>query len=203
MNRPLAPMESVEATGRAVVVVDSGVGNIPNAIRGLVRAVASAERLVLPGVGAFPAAVTRLRERGLDHAIRDAAARGVPVLGICLGHQLLFEASEEFGRTPGLGLLSGVVAPLPPLARIPHMGWSPLHVKNRDPLLDGLDGAFVYFVHSFAVIESPDAVATTPFGPVDICAAVRRGNVCGVQFHPEKSGSAGARLLANFLRLPC
>lgn len=198
-----------------VVVVDSGVGNIPNAVRGLQRAgaavtlsadanvVARAERVVLPGVGAFPAAMAWLRARGLDEAVREAAAKGVPVLGICLGHQLLFERSEEFGETRGLGLLSGVVAPLPPLARVPHMGWSPLLPVVSDPLTAGLEEAFVYFVHSFAAIEAPATIAVTPFGPTRVCAAARDGNVCGAQFHPEKSGVAGARFLANFLGLAC
>lgn len=209
---PAAPGEADPA---AVVVVDSGVGNIPNAMRGLARAgarvtrssdaheIARAERLVLPGVGAFPAAMSRLRTRGLDAAIRDAAARGVPVLGICLGHQLLFEASEELGDTRGLGLLAGMVRPLPAVARVPHMGWSPLCGLAADPLLEGVEGESFYFVHSFAAVDSPATIAQTPFGSVRLCAAARRGNVCGVQFHPEKSGQAGARLLANFLRLPC
>jgi glutamine amidotransferase len=196
-----------------VVVVDSGVGNIPNAVRGLERAgaavtlsadaevVAGAERLVLPGVGAFPAAMARLAERGLDRAIRTAAERGAPVLGICLGHQLLFDRSDEFGTTAGLGLIPGVVRALPPVARIPHMGWSELSIAHPDPLVDGLDaGAWMYFVHSFAAEPADGAeLATVAFGPASVCAVVRRGNVCGAQFHPEKSGAAGARLLANFL----
>lgn len=198
-----------------VVVVDSGVGNIPNVVRGLARAgaqvsvsedprlVARADRLVLPGVGAFPAAMARLRARGLDEAIREAAARGAPVLGICLGHQLLFARSEELGDTRGLGLLAGVVAPLPPLARVPHTGWSRLLRLVPDPLTDGLEGEFMYFVHSFAAVEAPAAIAATPFGSTRVCAAVRDGNVCGAQFHPERSGPAGARFLANFLRLAC
>jgi glutamine amidotransferase len=197
-----------------VVVVDSGVGNIPNAVRGLQRVgaevtvsadpevVVRAERLVLPGVGAFPAAMARLRAGGLDIAIRDAAMRGIPVLGICLGHQLLFEASEEFGDTPGLGLLAGRVVPLPPVARVPHMGWSPLRTAPGDPLVDRLDGAFVYFVHSFGILDAADAVATVDLGGVPVCAVVRRGGVCGAQFHPEKSGAPGARFLSNFLDLP-
>ncbi len=196
-----------------VVVVDSGVGNLPNAVRGLQRAgaevalsgdpetVRRAERLVLPGVGAFAAAMARLRRSGLDAAIREAAARGVPVLGICLGHQLLFGESREFGRTSGLGLLPGRVAALPAVARVPHVGWSRLLPARPDPLLDGLEeGAWMYFVHSFAALPANgDLVAAVAFGNRRVCAAVRRDNVCGVQFHPEKSGAAGARLLANFL----
>ena len=196
-----------------VVVVDTGVGNVPNAMRGLARAgaavtltadpgvVRDAERIVLPGVGAFPAGMARLRERGLDEAIREAAARGAPVLGICLGHQLLFDSSDEFSLTAGLGLIPGHVAPLPPLARVPHIGWAELEAERDDPLLAGLGrGAWMYFVHSFAAVPANgDRLASVRFGGAPVAAVVRRGNVCGVQFHPEKSGAAGARLLANFL----
>ena len=196
-----------------VAVVDSGVGNVPNAARGLVRAGAEvvlarepgalggAERIVLPGVGAFPAAMARLRAAGLDAAVREAAGRGVPVLGICLGHQLLFDASEEFGTTEGLGLLPGRVVPLPATARVPHTGWSRITPARPDPLLAGLEGgAWMYFVHSFAAEPAPaDLLATVDFGGAAVCAAARRGVVCGVQSHPEKSAAAGARLLANFL----
>jgi len=196
-----------------VVVVDTGVGNVPNAVRGLARAgadvalsadptaVRAAERVVLPGVGAFPAGMAALRERGLDAAVREAAGRGAAVLGICLGHQLLFESSDEFGRTAGLGLLAGSVTALPPVARVPHMGWSRLEPRRADPLLDGLGGdAWMYFVHSFAAVPTNgDLVASVRFGGAELAAVVRRGRVCGAQFHPEKSGAAGARFLANFL----
>jgi glutamine amidotransferase len=197
-----------------VVVVDSGVGNIPNAVRGLTRAgaevtlsadpevVAAADRIVVPGVGAFPAAMERLLARGLDVAIREAAKRGVPLLGICLGHQLLFEGSEEFGETAGLCLLPGRVVSLPATVRVPHMGWNALVSRRSDPLLEGLpDDAFMYFVHSFhAQPDERDLVATVDVGGTAVCAVARRGAVCGVQFHPEKSGAAGSRLLANFLK---
>jgi imidazole glycerol-phosphate synthase subunit HisH len=198
-----------------VVVVDSGVGNIPNAMRGLVRAgaepvlcaepenVRTAGCIVLPGVGAFPPAMARLCARGLDEALRDAASAGAAILGICLGHQLLFDASEEFGETPGLGLLPGRVVALPAGERVPHMGWSCIAARRGDPLVAGLDrGAWMFFVHSFAAVPANgDVVATVAFGTQDVCAIARRGRVCGVQFHPEKSGAAGARLIANFLAL--
>jgi glutamine amidotransferase len=198
-----------------VVVVDSGVGNIPNAMRGLARAgaepvlsadaaaVRAARCIVLPGVGAFPPAMARLREHGLDAALREAAAAGAAILGICLGHQLLFDASEEFGETAGLGLIPGRVAALPAVARVPHMGWSRIAARRPDPLLAGLGaGAWMFFVHSFAAVPAEgDLVATVEFGGLEVCAAARRGRVCGVQFHPEKSGAAGARLLTNFLAL--
>lgn len=196
-------------------MVDSGVGNIPNAVRGLARAgarvrlsadpeeVAAARVLVLPGVGAFPAAMVRLTRAGLDEAVRAAAAAGAAVLGICLGHQLLFEESEEFGRTRGLGLLPGRVAQLPAGVRAPHMGWSRVQARREDPLLAGLaGGAWMYFVHSFtAHPEDGDLLASADAGGAPVCAVVRRGSVCGAQFHPEKSGAAGARFLANFLAL--
>jgi len=198
-----------------VVVVDSGVGNIPNAMRGLARAgaepvlcidpetIRTARCIVLPGVGAFPPAMARLHERGLDEALGAAAASGAAILGICLGHQLLFDASEEFGETAGLRLIPGRVSPLPPGGRVPHMGWSRITARRDDPLLAGLDqGAWMFFVHSFAAVPADgDLVATVPFGDHGVCAVARRGRVCGVQFHPEKSGAPGARLLANFLAL--
>ncbi|MEW6338467.1 MAG: imidazole glycerol phosphate synthase subunit HisH [Acidobacteriota bacterium] len=197
-----------------VVVVDSGVGNVPNAVRGLQRAgasvsltrdareVAGARRVVVPGVGAFPAAVAALEADGLVGALRAAVAEGAAVLGICLGHQLLFESSEEFGASTGLGVLPGRVRRLPPEVRVPHMGWSRLRARREDPLLDGLgDGAWMYFVHSFAAEpgDENDTLADVELDGHRACAAVRRGRVCGVQFHPEKSGAAGARLLRNFL----
>jgi len=196
-----------------VVVVDSGVGNLPNAVRGLERAgaavtvtdrpevVVSARRIVLPGVGAFPAAMGRLRTLELDVALRRAAGAGAAILGICLGHQLLFEASEEHGHTRGLGLLRGQVVRLPEGERVPHMGWCRVEPRRDDPLLRGLaSGPWMYFVHSFVAIADPEEeVATVPFGNSHVCAVARRGRVCGVQFHPEKSGEDGAVLLRNFL----
>lgn len=205
------------ADGRmAAVVVDSGVGNIPNAVRGLRRAgarvalsgdpqvVAGAERLVLPGVGAFPAAMENLVRRGLDEAVRRAVQRGAPLLGICLGHQVLFDESEEFGPTPGLGLIPGRVRALPPGVRSPHMGWSRTRAVADDGALPALENGWFYFVHSFAAepAVASDTAATVEVGGQTVCAAVRRGSVFGVQFHPEKSGFDGARLLAGFLARP-
>lgn len=197
-----------------VVVVDSGVGNIPNAVRGLERAgatvtltrepdvVAAAGRLVLPGVGAFPAAMALLEERGLVEALRSAVRGGASLLGICLGHQLLFVSSDEFGTTRGLGLLPGRVRRLPSGIRTPHMGWTRVRARRDDPLMDGLgEDPWMYFVHSFAAepADDSDSLAEVSLDGHRVCAAVRRGRVCGVQFHPEKSGEAGSRLLANFL----
>jgi glutamine amidotransferase len=197
-----------------VVVVDSGVGNVPNAVRGLERAgaevaltrdprcVAAAQRLVLPGVGAFPAGMAMLEANGLVEALRAAVRGGASLLGICLGHQLLFDSSDEFGSTAGLGLLRGRVGRLPSGVRTPHMGWSRVQALRDDPLLDGLgENPWMYFVHSFAAEpeDGADPLAEVGLDGHRVCAAVRRGKVCGVQFHPEKSGAAGARLLSNFL----
>ncbi len=197
-----------------VHVVDSGVGNVANAVRGLVRVgadavltddpatVAGARALVLPGVGAFPAAMDRLRRRGLDRAVTEAVGRGAAVLGICLGHQILFERSAEFGPNAGLALLAGRVEPLPAGVRTPHMGWSRVTAAPGDPLLAGLGPSpWFYFVHSYAAVPGEDGVATVEVGGHVVCAAARRGRVCGVQFHPEKSGAAGRRLLRNFLEI--
>ncbi len=197
-----------------VLVVDSGVGNVANAVRGLARvgaevvltddpdAVTSARALVLPGVGAFSAAMERLRRLGLDRAIAEAVDRGAAVLGICLGHQLLFERSSEFGSTVGLGLLSGRVEALPRGVRTPHVGWSRVRARGGEELFTGLGPEpWFYFVHSYAAAAAGDCVATVEVGGHAACAAARRGRVFGVQFHPEKSGAAGRRLLRNFLDL--
>lgn len=154
-------------------------------------------RLILPGVGAAAPAMALLRERGLDVALRESQ---VPLLGVCLGMQLLFEASEE-GEVTCLGLLPGRVRQL--VAgdgiRVPHMGWNTLEPIRRTPLLDGIaDGAYAYFVHSYAAPVGDDCIAACTHGQ-RFAAVVQRGNICGAQFHPERSGDAGARLLGNFL----
>lgn len=198
-----------------IVVVDYGRGNLYSLAQALGHLgvefkttrdpdhVASAATIILPGVGAFGDAMAELSECALVEPIRDAAARGIPVLGICLGMQLLVDSSEEFGRHVGLSLVPGTVRRLPeegPM-RIPNVGWRTLHVLRGDPLVDGLeDGAMVYFVHSYApVLADPgNAVATTPMNGVEIPAVIRRNQVVGYQFHPEKSGPAGLDLLRRF-----
>lgn len=161
------------------------------------RALARAERIVLPGVGAAATAMTRLRAAGLVEPLRALAA---PLLGICLGMQLLFEASDE-GEVEGLGLLPGRVRRLRAgeQLRVPHTGWNRLRVARADPLLAGIpDGAQVYFVHAYAAPVSADTVAACRHGD-EFAAVVRRGHLAGAQFHPERSAAAGARLLENFL----
>ncbi len=203
----------------ATTVVDLGVGNLGNVVRALAAAggrptvttdpgvVRGARRVVLPGVGAFRPPRERLRG-ALEEALRSALADGAWLLGICVGYQLLFEGSEEFGETSGLGLLRGRVTELPADVPRPHIGWNRLEARTPHALLEGLErDADVYFVHSFApeVGEGGDTVATALHGRRFAAASVS-GRICGTQFHPEKSGDAGLRLLRNFLGLedvPC
>jgi glutamine amidotransferase len=210
-----------------IAIIDYGMGNLRSVEKALQKlgheaeitsdpaAVARAERVILPGVGAFGAAVANLEraEPGappLSAAVRDAVASGKPFLGICLGMQLLFTESEELGRFRGLDLVHGPVlkfdfSPFPggTAPKIPHMGWNALHFPRQTPLFSGLeDGTQVYFVHSYYCRpENPEVVAATCAHGGPFCAALARGNVFATQFHPEKSGAAGLRILDNFARL--
>jgi imidazole glycerol-phosphate synthase subunit HisH len=194
-----------------VVILDSGGANLASLQYALERAgarshisrdpqaITSASHVVLPGVGAAADAMQRLRSAGLDIAVRTLTR---PVLGICLGMQLLYRDSEE-GPTECLGVLPDTVCRLHsvPGRPVPHMGWNQVRVKRDDPLLEGLGPeSYAYFVHSYAGPVSPLTLAYAEYGK-PISAVVRRENFCGTQFHPERSGTAGARLLANFLRL--
>jgi glutamine amidotransferase len=169
---------------------------------------ARAERLILPGVGAFPAGIKGLRERNLIEPIKQAAREGKPLIGICLGMQLLFESSDEMGDTQGLGLLSGQVTRIGRSSmvsglKIPHMGWNQLDVVREHALVrDLVSGSYAYFVHSYAVYPDQREIvlATTDYGS-QFASIVGRGNVCGLQFHPEKSQAVGLKLLRNFLSL--
>jgi glutamine amidotransferase len=194
-----------------VALIDAGGANLGSVRYALERLGATArtvrdadglrgaQRVILPGVGAAPPAMELLRERGLDDALR---ALQIPLLGVCLGMQLLFDASEE-GDVACLGLLPGRVRKLDPSPgiRVPHMGWNVLEPANPTSLLDGIDaGAQAYFVHGYAVPPGDDCIATCDHGQ-RFAAVVQRGNVCGVQFHPERSAAVGAQLLGNFLRM--
>ena len=155
--------------------------------------------MILPGVGAFRDAMARLRDTGLDQAVLRAASRGVPLLGICLGMQLMFEHSEENGRWDGLGLFPGSVTRFPEMGlKIPHMGWNTLKTRPC-PLFEVGERPFVYFVHSYCVADISDewTAATCEYG-IPFTAAVCRGNVMATQFHPEKSGEAGLAMLRRF-----
>ncbi len=199
------------ATAPCVAIVDAGGANFASVRCAFERlgvrvalardadALRDAGRIVLPGVGAAAPAMALLRERGFDRALRTTS---VPLLGICLGMQLLFASSAE-GDVPTLGLLPGRVEALRPApgVRVPHMGWNALRPLRPSPLFDGIAaGAQMYFVHGFAAAPGADCVAETVHG-VPFAAAVQRGSTFGVQFHPERSAAAGARLLDNFLRI--
>lgn len=166
-----------------------------------------ADGLILPGVGAFADAAQKLSESGLDEFVRDEAEKGTPLMGICLGMQLLFEKSFEYGEHEGLGLLSGQVVPMqgkiPEELKIPHIGWNALHITNTDcPLFKDLnEGDCVYFVHSYYAEGCDDSLAATTEYGKELTAAVSKGNVYGCQFHPEKSGNVGMKILRAFSEL--
>ena len=198
-----------------IAIVDYGVGNLfslkssLNAIGAKVCVtcdadeIKKADKIILPGVGAFGDAAQKLRESGLDTVIKEQALAGKPLLGICLGMQLLFEKSYEYGCHEGLGLIKGTVVPmegkLPESLKIPHIGWNALHFKKESPVFKYInDGDCVYFVHSFYAEGCGDAlIATTEYGK-DVTAAVQKDNVYGCQFHPEKSGNVGLSILKAF-----
>ena len=160
-----------------------------------------ADRLVLPGVGAFEDAANKLRQTGMADFVREQAAAGKPLLGICLGMQLLFEKSFEYGEHEGLGLLKGQVVGMegriPGDLKIPHMGWNRLEVKSGR-LLQNVDGQYVYFVHSFYASGCEDSLAALTEYGIPITAAVEQGSIFGCQFHPEKSGNVGLSILRTF-----
>jgi imidazole glycerol-phosphate synthase subunit HisH len=201
-----------------IAVVDYGVGNLRSVSKALERVggqvcvtssaaeIDAADAVVLPGVGAFAHCMDNLRGAGLEACVRAAAASGQPFLGICVGMQILFEESDEFGRVEGLGILPGRVRRFEPADRslkVPHMGWNGLKILRRAPHLEGIEeGARVYFVHSYYV-ETPDpsVVATTTNYGVDFVSSAWRDNIFATQFHPEKSQATGLAILANFTRL--
>ena len=165
---------------------------------------AKADRLVLPGVGALEDAAKKLRDSGMDAFVRQQAAAGKPLLGICLGMQMLFEKSYEYGEHNGLSLIGGTVRPIeeqiPGGLKIPHIGWNALHLEGqKHPIFRHIeDGDCVYFVHSYAGVDcAADTIAPAEYG-APLTAAVARGNVCGCQFHPEKSGKVGLAILKGF-----
>ena len=201
-----------------IAIVDYGVGNLfslkssLNAIGAdaVVTAdgaeIARAEKIILPGVGAFADAMDKLRKTGLDRVVCIEAEKGKPLLGICLGMQLLFDKSYEYGEHQGLGLIPGSVQPIagviPAEYKIPHIGWNALHFKKESPLFRGVkEGDCVYFVHSYYAADcAADTVATAEYG-AELTAAVQRKNVFGCQFHPEKSGSVGLNILGAFAKM--
>lgn len=195
-----------------IAILDYGMGNLRSVEKALEHVgvtakisseadeVRAADGVILPGVGAFPRAMERIRDLGLDELIGERREAGVPILGICLGLQLLFDSTTELGGAEGLGLLEGPVDGLDaPGLKVPHIGWSPVRWERESRLAEGIDSETpFYFVHSFAPAPSEDELlGSAEYGARFACAA-ERDNVFGVQFHPEKSSSAGLRLLSNF-----
>ena len=199
-----------------IAIIDYGVGNLFSLTQSLkkigaesvvtsdVAVIESSDKLILPGVGAFGDAAQKLKESGLDSVIKCEVAKGKPLLGICLGMQLLFDRSFEYGEHDGLGLIKGEVLPLSDYVsglKIPHMGWNSLEFVDNNPIFKGLrQGEYVYFVHSYFAKCGEGLSAVTDYG-IKVTAEVRKDNVYGVQFHPEKSGTAGLEILKAFNEL--
>jgi glutamine amidotransferase len=195
-----------------VAIIDYGVGNLRSVEKAFRaggadavvtsdgRELRAAGKLVLPGVGAFRACMEALSARGFDELVRERVAEGTPLLGVCVGMQMLFEESEEFGTTRGLGFLRGRVRRFPEGLRVPQVGWNQVGWRGGHALAEGIeDESFFYFVHSYFcdAADDADVLGRTEYGDV-YASVVARGVVCGVQFHPEKSQAAGLRLLKNF-----
>jgi len=199
-----------------IAIIDYGAGNlrsVRNALTCLGAQVnttatpgqlTGAEKIVLPGVGAFGAGIKALRQAGFEEPLKAAVAAGVPLIGICLGMQYLFESSDEMGHHCGLGLLPGRVTRFPADGpKVPHIGWNQLHIRRESPLLAGVEsGSYAYFVHSYYVEagDPSDVLATTDYG-IEYASVVAHGNVFGIQPHPEKSQSVGLHILRNFVEM--
>ena len=198
-----------------IAILDYGVGNLFSLRSSLEyigqqvvitadkEEIRRADKLILPGVGAFADAAKKLRDSGLDEVLREEVARGKDIMGICLGMQMLFEKSYEFGEHDGLGLLKGAVVPMqgviPTELKIPHIGWNKLHFDKAHPLFRYLkEGDCVYLVHSYFATDCADSVIATAEYGKELTAAVAEGNVMGCQFHPEKSGDVGLNILRAF-----
>ena len=201
-----------------IAIVDYGVGNlfslrssfamigVEAEVTGDADRLRAADRIVLPGVGAFADAAAKLRAAGLDRVLTEEAAKGKILLGICLGMQMLFDVSHEFGVHPGLGLIGGEVVPMagriPPELKIPHIGWNALHFKKEHPLFRYIrEGDAVYFVHSYFADNCREHVLATAEYGAELTAAVGKNNVLGCQFHPEKSGEVGLNILRAFCEM--
>ena len=201
-----------------IAIVDYGVGNLFSlkssldhigleaVVTGDAQTLRDAEKIILPGVGAFADAAAKLAATGLDRVVCDEAAKGKPMLGICLGMQMLFDKSYEYGEHKGLGLVPGAVKPIrdviDPDLKIPHIGWNALHFpagREKSPIFKYInENDYVYFVHSFYGADCDDSVIATAEYSVELTAAVQNGNVYGTQFHPEKSGTVGLKILKAF-----
>ncbi len=196
-----------------IALVDYGAGNlrsVENALREVgakvvvthdADEVRRSDRVVVPGQGSMPACADAMRKSGVADALREAVAKGTPVLGICVGLQILFEDGEEGGGAKGLGILPGKIVKLPAGQKLPHIGWSPLHATaSAPPLFAPMDGAYVYFAHSYAAPADAPGVALTTTHGIPYCAALARDNLFAVQFHPEKSQRVGLAMLERFVQ---
>ncbi|MBQ7098087.1 MAG: imidazole glycerol phosphate synthase subunit HisH [Clostridia bacterium] len=202
-----------------IAIVDYGVGNLFSlkssfaaigeavVVTGDAQEIKNAEKIILPGVGAFGDAAKKLRETGLDKVVKEEAENGKPILGICLGMQLLLEKSFEYGEHEGLGLIGGEIRPIseiiPKDLKIPHIGWNSLRFKGEKSKIFKYinDGDFVYFVHSFYGAKCDESVSATAKYGAELTASVENGNVYGCQFHPEKSGEVGLKILKAFCEM--
>ena len=201
-----------------IAIIDYGVGNLFSLQSSLaylgeaaevtadVDRIRAADRIILPGVGAFADAADKLRQTGMADIVVEQAETGKPLMGICLGMQLLFEKSFEYGEHEGLGLIRGSVRPIsdvvPAELKIPHIGWNALHIRKNSPLFSGIrEGDCVYYVHSYYAADCEESVIATSEYGAELTGAVQRENIFGCQFHPEKSGSVGLSILRAFAEL--
>ncbi|MCY61411.1 imidazole glycerol phosphate synthase subunit HisH [Listeria monocytogenes serotype 4c] len=195
-----------------IVIIDYDTGNtksiskaldfigLQNKISSDATEISQADGVILPGVGAYPEAMKDLTRRGLDKTLKEIAATGKPILGVCLGMQLLLESSNEHSFTSGLGLIPGHVEKLPeePEFAVPHMGWNQLQIKRATPLTKQLDGEYVYYVHSYYANCPEEYIIATSGYSIEVPGMINNGNIYGAQFHPEKSGQIGLEILKGF-----
>lgn len=200
-----------------IAIIDYGVGNLFSlasslktvgadaVVTGDADIIEKAEKIILPGVGAFPDAIKKLKENNLDKVLIEQVKNGKPLLGICLGMQMLFTKSYEFGESLGLGLINGEIKEIKPLIgdnKVPHIGWNSLILKKDSKLFKYInDGDYVYFVHSFSAQNVESGITSTTFYGSELTASVENGNVYGTQFHPEKSGEVGLKILKAFTEI--
>jgi glutamine amidotransferase len=195
-------------------IIDYGMGNlgsISNALKYIgvdwvissdIKELEKTDKLILPGVGAFKDAINQLKEKELDYFIHKSVEKEKPLLGICLGMQLLFNSSQEYGNHKGLGILDGDIIKFDTDLKVPHMGWNKLNINKKEPLYKGLpDNSNVYFVHSYHLETSKDIVSATTFYGKEIQISAQENNVYALQFHPEKSGVIGLKILSNFVSI--
>jgi len=194
-----------------IAIIDYGMGNLRSVQKAFefigfdavvtsnLETIKRSDKIVLPGVGAFSDAIKTLREKKFDLVIKESIDVGKPFLGICLGMQLIFDKSYEYGEHEGLGLISGVIKRLPNNVKIPHIGWNSLNIKIKEPIFKGInDNAYVYFVHSYYLETNEPVVCATTYYGKEIQVGVQKNNIFAFQFHPEKSGDIGLKILKNF-----